>query len=205
MSIFMGVPQSKIAGTAILVAVVVVALSILFGKEPIPLTQKFVIILVMFLLALPAILLSLFQINCLVTGAGLKNQRWWCGLYAWVISVMVVFYCVMLVIVGLLSYSDDKKVVAQEKFRNMQKFANINAEGFFAEEAKKEEEKGKALATATLPEPPKMPEPPKLPEIPSVTMDAPSMSMGGAPAPEGFEDMSAHKKEAFTCGAPLYQ
>lgn len=196
----MGVPQSKIAGMAILVAVVVVALSILFGKEPIPLTQKFVIVLVMFLLALPAILLSLFQINCLVTGAGLKNQRWWCGLYAWVISVMVVFYCVMLVIVGLLSYSDDKKVIAQEKFRNMQKFANLNAEGFFAEEAKKEEP-AMDPTKATLPEPPKMPEPPKLPEIPPVTMDAPKM--GGAP--EGFEDMTAMKKEGFTCGAPLYQ
>lgn len=201
MSIFMGVPQSKIAGMAILVAVVVVALSILFGKEPIPLTQKFVIVLVMFLLALPAILLSLFQINCLVTGAGIKNQRWWCGLYAWVISVMVVFYCVMLVIVGLLSYSDDKKVIAQEKFRNMQKFANLNAEGFFAEEAKKEEP-NVDLAKATLPEPPKMPEPPKLPEIPPVTMDAPKM--GGVP--EGFEDMTAMKKEGFgSCGAPLYQ
>ena len=203
MSIFMGVPQSKIAGTAILVAVVVVALSILFGKEPIPLTQKFVIILVMFLLALPAILLSLFQINCLVTGAGLKNQRWWCSLYAWVISVMVVFYCVMLVIVGLLSYTDDKKVVAEEKFRTMQKFANINAEGFFAEEKKEEEKKPLDKALPQLPEAPVVPEPPALPEM--AKMPAIKEAPGTGMEPEGFEDMGAKKKEGFTCGAPLYQ
>lgn len=194
-SIFVGVPQSKIAGTAILVAVVVVALSILFGKEPLPLTQKFVIVLVMFLLALPAILLSLFQINCLVTGAGLQNQRWWCGLYAWVISVMVVFYCVMLVVVGLLSYTDDKKMKAEEQFRVLQGFANRSAEGFFVEEEKKEEKEGGAVdvpaGPTVVPEPPKLPE---MPEVPKVDL---------APVPEGFEDYKGKKEGFGGCGAPV--
>ena len=192
-SVFVGVPQSKLAGLAILLAIVVVALSILFGKEPIPLTQTFVIILVMFLLALPAILLSLFQINCLVTGAGLKNQRWWCGLYAWVISVMVVFYSVMLVVVGLLSYADDKKVIAEERFRTMQSFANIKAEGFFAEGPKKEEASPNAIPSPTIPSEdiPMIAEPemPKMPEMPMME------------SPEGFENHT--KKEGFSCGAPL--
>lgn len=198
-SIFVGVPQSKIAGTAILVAVVVVALSILFGKEPLPLTQKFVIVLVMFLLALPAILLSLFQINCLVTGAGLQNQRWWCGLYAWVISVMVVFYCVMLVVVGLLSYTDDKKMKAEEQFRVLQGFANRSAEGFFVDEKKEEEGVPKVAVDAPVAGPTVVPELPELPKLPEL----PEMPKVDLPMPEGFEDFKS-KKEGFAgCGAPV--
>jgi hypothetical protein len=219
-SVFVGVPQSKLAGVAIMVAVIVVALSILFGREPIPMTQKFVIVLVMFLLALPAILLSLFQINCLVTGAGFTNQRWWCSLYAWVISIMVVFYCVMLVVVGLLSYTDDKKVVAQEKFRNMQKFSNRFAEGFFAEAGASAmagvSPAAKAVAPPTLPEmslplPPAVPtagapEPPmEEPNVPVMAPPAPpmgpAMPAGSAAPPQGFQDYGV--KEGFgSCGAP---
>jgi hypothetical protein len=218
-SVFVGVPQSKLAGVAIMVAVIVVALSILFGREPIPMTQKFVIVLVMFLLALPAILLSLFQINCLVTGAGFTNQRWWCSLYAWVISIMVVFYCVMLVVVGLLSYSDDKKVVAQEKFRNMQKFSNRVAEGFFAEAGASAmtgaSPAAKAVAPPTLPEMslPAVPPVPTAgapqaskeePKEPVMAPPAPPMGPAmpaGAASPQGFEDYGM--KEGFgNCGAP---
>jgi len=220
-SVFVGVPQSKLAGVAILVAVVVVALSILFGREPIPMTQKFVIVLVMFLLALPAILLSLFQINCLVTGAGFTNQRWWCSLYAWVISVMVVFYCVMLVVVGLLSYADNQKVVAQEKFRNMQRFTNRMAEGFFAEagassmrgvspEAAAMKPPSMPLPDLTLPSVPPTPsagaeEPPK-DEMPTPSMPAVSAPVGPAvpagPVVQGFANYGSKLESFSSCGAP---
>ena len=39
-SIFTGVPQSRYAGLAVLLAIVVVSISILFGKESMPLSQK---------------------------------------------------------------------------------------------------------------------------------------------------------------------
>ena len=213
------------AGVAILVAVVVVALSILFGREPIPMTQKFVIVLVMFLLALPAILLSLFQINCLVTGAGFTNQRWWCSLYAWVISVMVVFYCVMLVVVGLLSYADNQKVVAQEKFRNMQRFTNRMAEGFFAEagasglkgvsaEADAVKAPEMPLPEMSLPSVPPMPtagagagpeEPPAEPtmQAPPPMPAMPAMQPPAAgPTVQGFANYGSKLESFSSCGAP---
>jgi len=225
-SVFVGVPQSKLAGVAILVAVIVVALSILFGREPIPMTQKFVIVLVMFLLALPAILLSLFQINCLVTGAGFTNQRWWCSLYAWVISIMVVFYCVMLVVVGMLSYADNQKVVAQEKFRNMQRFTNRMAEGFFAEagasamkgvspEAAAVKPPTMPLPDLTLPAVPPMPtagaeEPKKESNVmappPSMTPPPPAgPAVPAGPVVQGFVDYGKKMEGFSSCGAPYGQ
>jgi hypothetical protein len=226
-SVFVGVPQSKIAGTAILIAVVAVALSVLFGREPVPLSQKFVIVLVMGLLALPAILLTLFQINCLVTGAGFTNQRWWCSLYAWFVAIMVVFYCIMLVVVGLLSYADNTKVVAQEKFRTMQRFSNRMAEGFFAEaEAAKggaaptlavadasKDIKAPTLADLTLPKIPQIPTAgagetaaaqPAVPKDKAPVLPAAGMATPPATEPvvQAFETFSTKKEGFGSCGAP---
>jgi hypothetical protein len=227
-NVFVGVPQSKIAGTAILIAVVAVALSVLFGREPIPMTQKFVIVLVMFLLALPAILLTLFQINCLVTGAGFTNQRWWCSLYAWFVAVVVVFYCIMLVVVGLLSYADNTKVVAQEKFRTMQRFSNRMAEGFFAEAGASgaagasgvppltmasgaKDIKAPTLADLTLPKLPEVPTAgageavaaqPEVPKDKAPEMPSAGMASSAPGTVEAFEEYGMKKEGFGNCGAP---
>jgi|APGre2960657423_1045063.scaffolds.fasta_scaffold50041_2 uncharacterized membrane protein len=175
-NVFVGVPQSKLAGTAILIAVIVVGLTTLFGKGAVPTGQKLVVALVMFLLSLPAILLTLFQLNCMVTGAGFKNQRWWCGLYAWFVSLMILFYSAVLVIVALMNMVNDKAV---EKFQDVQDEATKQAKEYFETQEAKVEIKG-----------PVMEEPP-VPEMPE-------MMNGEESGLEGMEP------ETFTCsGAPL--
>jgi len=104
-SIFVGVPQSRYAALAILIAIVVVALTIMFGDSPVPMSQKFGFVLMVFLISLPGLALSLFQLTCIVTGAGANGKNWWCSVYAWVLSAIMIFYAVLLVIAAIMSLS----------------------------------------------------------------------------------------------------
>jgi len=113
-SIFASVPQSKLAGITILLTLVVISIFILAGKDKISFGQKVAIVLLLILLALPTILLTLFQINCVVTGAGMSNQRWWCSLYAWIVAALIVLYCVMLVIVSITSFAQGENLLAKD-------------------------------------------------------------------------------------------
>lgn len=101
LNIFVGVPQSKFAALALLVALLVVSVAMLVGKSSVPLGQRIVFVVLMALIALPSVLLSLFQLTCFVTGAGAKNQRWWCTAYAWIGTGLIVFYSAFVVIVGV--------------------------------------------------------------------------------------------------------
>ena len=116
-SVFFGAPQSSYAALAILLAIVVVALTVIFGDSPVPMSQKFGFVLMVFLISLPGLALSLFQLTCIVTGAGFNNKRWWCSLYAWVLSAIMIFYSVLLVIAAIMSLTDKptEKFTAHEK------------------------------------------------------------------------------------------
>jgi hypothetical protein len=111
LSVFTGTTQSRYAGLAILMAIIVVSLVILFGKDNIPFSQKFSFVLLIFLISLPSILLSLFQITCLVKGVGSNYQRWWCGAYAWIISAILIIYCILLVFVAVTALITGEKVL----------------------------------------------------------------------------------------------
>ena len=113
-AVFASVPQSKLAGLTILLTLGLISIFILAGKDKISFGQKLAIVLLLVLLALPTILLTLFQINCVVTGAGLSNQRWWCSLYAWIVAALIVFYCIMLVFVSLTSFAKGESVLAKD-------------------------------------------------------------------------------------------
>lgn len=135
LDIFIGVPQSKYAAFAIVAAMAVVALAMMVGKSEVPIGQKFMFVILMILIALPSVLLSLFQLTCIVTGTGLKNQRWWCGAYAWIGTVLMVIYSVLVVVVGItamangtdissqmnnmMMFEDAQNKYAQEYFQNM--------------------------------------------------------------------------------------
>jgi hypothetical protein len=136
-SIFIGVPQSKYAGIAILVSLIFVAFAMLFGKEQVPLGQKFMFVLIMFIVALPSILFILFQLTCLVTGAGAKNQRWWCAAYAWIGTIFVIMYSVIVVVVGIMSLMNGTNVVNDVNmvmsFEQMKDMADRQAQEFFVD------------------------------------------------------------------------
>lgn len=113
MNLFMGVPQSKYAALAILAAIAIVSLTILFGREPIPLSQKFAFVLLVFLMSAPGILLTLFQLTCMVTGSGFNNKRWWCSAYSWIISGLLILYCVFLIAMAVTSLASGEMAVTQ--------------------------------------------------------------------------------------------
>jgi len=110
--VFMGVPQSKLAGVTILLTIAIIAIFILAGKEKITFGQKIATVLLLVILALPTILLTLFQLNCVVTGTGKGGRYPWCGWYAWLVAVLIVLYCVMLVVVSLTSFASSQSVLA---------------------------------------------------------------------------------------------
>ena len=134
LDIFVGTPQSKYAALAILSVIFVVSMVILLGKNQLPLSQKFAFILLIFLVSVPSILLTLFQLTCIVTGSGFQNKRWWCSIYAWVISIIIVLYCIILVISAILSLAsgasalEDVKQSDIEKFKLRENFSNQVAE-----------------------------------------------------------------------------
>lgn len=127
-SLFIGVPQSRYAAFAILTAVLVVSFTLLFGKDPIPFTQKMAFVLLMFLISLPGILLTLFQMTCLVTGAGFRNQRWWCAAYTWVVTILLVIYCVMLIAVAVISLTTGEKLLTEVAVANVENFEDVMTE-----------------------------------------------------------------------------
>lgn len=110
---FIGVPQSRWAGYAILAAVIAVAVAILLGKADISLGQRLVVIFVMFILSLPTIGLVLFQLTCLVNGT---SKAPFCGWYAWIISIFTIFYCVLLIIVAITMKSSHAEAAKAESF-----------------------------------------------------------------------------------------
>lgn len=108
--IFIGVPQSKYSGIAILLSVLLVAAAILFGRDPLPFGQRLAVVALVILIGLPGVLLTLFQLNCLVVGAGARNQRWWCSAYAWILTLFVFVYAAILIAAAVLSLTTGAKI-----------------------------------------------------------------------------------------------
>ena len=127
--IFMGAPQSRYSGLFVMFAISIVSISILFGKDSMPLSQKFGAILLLILVSAPGILFSLFQLTCLVTGAGVQNQRWWCSVYAWIISALLIVYSILLVAMSLLSISNNSSIIRNLSQYDTENFDNNMAMG----------------------------------------------------------------------------
>ena len=100
LNIFFGVPQSKYAGFALLVSIVLVSIILFFSPGP---SNKYTMFLILFLVSLPAIALSLLQLTCIVTGS--NKKYWWCNIYAWTLTGLIIFYSIYFVIYALLYYN----------------------------------------------------------------------------------------------------
>lgn len=200
---FVGSAQSKYTAIAILVAIAAVGLTVLFSKEKVPFGQKLVIVVLMFLLSLPAMLYALFQMTCLVTGAGgpgVKGKTWWCGVYAWVIAALVILYSVMVVVVSLLSLTADKETVAAETFYTKQNLYDTFAADEMSEEDKKKVEGGVSADEIMMMEEERPSEAFKV----QTEMPAPVEAVPPMVSPMMGVDMVAPLVEKFTsCGAPL--
>jgi hypothetical protein len=78
-----------------------------------------------FLTSLPSLALTLFQLTCLVTGAG---KNWWCSAYAWVLCAMAIFYAGMLIVAAIMS--GQKKEGFEDKKDDEDENENENTEYF---------------------------------------------------------------------------
>ena len=103
-ALFFGSEQSKYAGIALFGTIFVLCLAILFSSSKIPIDQRLAFVIFIIIISIPSILMSLFELTCIVTG-GNMNTRWWCWLLAWVISVVIILYCLMIIISLLMSMS----------------------------------------------------------------------------------------------------
>jgi hypothetical protein len=102
LSVFFGTPQSLYAGYAILAAIIVICITILLNGTDISMGNRFLLMFFVILTLIPTIFLVLFEITCMVTG-GSKNQRWWCWLYAWIVSAFIIVYCIFIIIISFMS------------------------------------------------------------------------------------------------------
>ena len=132
LDIFVGVPQSKYAAMAVLTSIIVVSVAILVGRDSMQLSQKFAFVLLIFLASAPGLLMTLFQLTCLVTGDK-GGKAWWCGAYSWIVSALVIIYSVMLVTIAVVSLATGGKVLDDisradaESFEDKKKAANAAA------------------------------------------------------------------------------
>ena len=192
---FIGTAQSKFAAIAILVAVLVVCITMLFSKEKVPIEQKLLMAVILFVVSLPSILYILFQMTCIVTGDGGKGgATWWCGIYAWILLAIIVVYAIMVVIIAILSVTSEKSIKETETF-----YSNIRAYEKFASE----------IVNERMPAVPSTPAPRPRPAAPSpapkqIRAEEPQ-AIGGADtiADVPYGVVSATVEKFTSCGAEI--
>ena len=122
--VFIGTQQSRWAGFAIFSTIIAICLFILFTSTDVSIGQRFSIVLFIILVSLPSILMTLFELTCIVTG-GNKKQFWWCHYFAWIVAFIVIIYSIIIiisVIISLFTYNKAMdRVVATESAKKVTK------------------------------------------------------------------------------------
>lgn len=122
---FIGTAQSKYAGTAMFAAIIVISLMVLFTNTDISIGNRIGVVLLIVLMSAFPILISLFELTCIVTGG--KNTKFnLCNIFAWFVTAIIVVYCFILIIAALLSMFSYKK--ALQKIEITENFNKISKE-----------------------------------------------------------------------------
>ena len=185
--IFFGSEQSKYAGIALFMTIIILCVIILFSSSRIPIGDRFMFVLFILIISVPSILMSLFELTCIVTGGNL-NTRWWCWLLAWVLAVIIIVYCVMIIISMLISMSEydmanDRLDYTTEKNKMGKDEANLYAKKIIINDKISQEQESKPVvyntplasspSSHTAPAAPSPPMPPT-PVAPAPVAPAPS-------------------------------
>lgn len=118
--VFLGSEQSRYAGIALFITILIICLAVIFTSSKIPIEQRLVFVIFILIISIPSILMSLFELTCIVTG-GNYNTRWWCWLLAWVLAVMIIFYCIMIIIslfISMSTYDLANERIADDSVKN---------------------------------------------------------------------------------------
>lgn len=113
--LFLSSPQARWTGIAILCAIIAICLSILFNNTDLEVGERFSLISVLILFSIPAILISLFELNCIATQNKSHN---WCGYYSWLLFAIIAIHCLLIVISTLMSmvtYSEASNKIVKHK------------------------------------------------------------------------------------------
>jgi len=124
--LLVGSSQSKTAAIAIIIAFISIALSILLNEVDLNLVERFGLIGVIILFALPSVLFGLIDLTCISTKTMEKSFCWY---YGWIISIIIIIICILVVfssIMSMVNYNfianETKEIVVDEKEAN--KIAN---------------------------------------------------------------------------------
>jgi hypothetical protein len=126
--VFLGSDQSKYAGIALFITILIICLSVLFTSSKIPIEQRLVFVIFILIISIPSILMSLLELTCIVSG-GNYNSKWWCWLLAWVLSIMIIFYCIMIIIslfISMSSYDLANERISDDLVKNNVDNTNAN-------------------------------------------------------------------------------
>ena len=137
---FIGTLQSRYAGMAITFAIIMVCLCILFANTSISLTNRLLIILFVILSSLPSILLSLFELSCMVTG-GTKKTNSACYWFAWFISGLMILYSIIIIIYAIyVLFTYDSATKKLNEYEQKMQMTSEEANGIAQEIMKSDEE-----------------------------------------------------------------
>jgi len=99
---FFGSEQTQYTAYAILAAVTAICLTVLLSSSDISFGNRLVIIMFVIISVLPSVLLTLFELTCIVTG-GTEPNQWWCSTFAWILAAFIIVYCLFIVIISFMS------------------------------------------------------------------------------------------------------
>jgi hypothetical protein len=107
---FFGSDQSLYTAYAIIAAIIAICLTILLTSTDIPIGNRFLIVFFVIITLVPSIFLTLFELTCIVTG-GTEPNRWWCHAFAWILAAFIIIYCIIVVIMSLVSLFNYNKAI----------------------------------------------------------------------------------------------
>jgi hypothetical protein len=195
--IFFGSEQSKYAGIALFMTIMILCVIILFSNSKIPIGDRFMFVLFILIISVPSILMSLFELTCIVTGGNL-NTRWWCWLLAWVLAVIIIVYCIMIIISMLISMSEydmanDRLDYSIEKNKMGKDEANLYAKKIMINDKNSDvHQESKQVVYNTYTEPSPSPSSPMPSGPPPPTMEHP-VGPSGPSGPSGPVISTAHR------------
>ena len=136
LDIFFGTPQSKFTAYAIFAVIIALSISILFSSTDVSVGERFWIIFLIILLSIPSILLTLFELTCIITG-GSRKVNWWCWYFGWLIAAFFGIYSVIVIIaifISMISYNNAMTKVNNTSKAVSQQDANDFAKNVIAHE-----------------------------------------------------------------------
>jgi uncharacterized membrane protein len=110
---FFGSEQTQYTAYAILAAVTAICLTVLFSASDISVGNRILIILFVIISVLPSVLLTLFELTCIVTG-GTEPNQWWCSTFGWILAAFIIIYCMFIVIISFMSLFTYNNAVDEE-------------------------------------------------------------------------------------------